>query len=143
VIEFNARFGDPETQVVLERLDSSLADLLYATATGTLHEAPAPVFSNDVAITVVLASEGYPESPETGRAIFGLNEALTVPGVTIAHAATAASEGGFIATGGRVLSVIARADSFANARTAAYSALDSIQLDGSHFRTDIALRVAS
>lgn len=143
VIEFNARFGDPETQVVLERLDSSLADLLYATATGTLHEAPAPVFSDDVAITVVLASEGYPESPETGRAIFGLNEALTVPGVTIAHAATAASEGGFIATGGRVLSVIARADSFANARTAAYSALDSIQLDGSHFRTDIALRVVS
>lgn len=143
VIEFNARFGDPETQVVLERLDSSLASLLMATATGKLDTEPAPVFSEDVAITVVVASEGYPESPITGRPIFGLAEALDVPGVSIAHAATAASEGGFTATGGRVLSVISRAGSFAEARTQAYEALSFIDLDGSHFRTDIALRVVS
>jgi phosphoribosylamine--glycine ligase len=91
---------------------------------------------------VVLASEGYPESPETGRPISGLRDADDIPGVSIAHAATAASEGGFVSTGGRVLSVIARADSFAEARTRAYDALGLISLEGSHFRRDIAARVA-
>ncbi len=142
VIEFNARFGDPETQVVLERLDSSLADLLLATATGDLASIAPPVFSDQVAVAVVLASEGYPESPETGRPISGLRDADDIPGVSIAHAATAASEGGFVSTGGRVLSVIARADSFAEARTRAYDALGLISLEGSHFRRDIAARVA-
>jgi phosphoribosylamine--glycine ligase len=142
VIEFNARFGDPETQVVLERLDSSLAELLLATATGGLSSIAPPVFSDQVAVAVVLASEGYPESPETGRPISGLRDADDIPGVSIAHAATAASEGGFVSTGGRVLSVIARADSFAEARTRAYDALGLISLEGSHFRRDIAARVA-
>jgi phosphoribosylamine--glycine ligase len=142
VIEFNARFGDPETQVVLERLDSSLADLLLATATGDLASAPLPVFSEQVAVAVVLASEGYPESPETGRPILGLGDADELPGVSIAHAATANSEGGFVSTGGRVLSVIARANSFDEARTRVYDALGLISLEGSHFRTDIAARVA-
>lgn len=142
VIEFNARFGDPETQVVLERLDSSLAELLLATATGKLASAPLPVFSDQVAVAVVLASEGYPESPETGRPISGLSEADAIPGISIAHAATASSEGGFVSTGGRVLSVIARADSFADARASVYNALGLISLEGSHFRGDIAARVA-
>ena len=142
VIEFNARFGDPETQVVLERLDSSLADLLLATATGRLATAPEPVFSSDVALAVVLASEGYPESPETGKPILGLPEALEVPGVSIAHAATARDGEGFVSTGGRVLSVIARAGDFVDARRRAYLALDRIHLDGSHYRTDIAERAA-
>jgi len=142
VIEFNARFGDPETQVVLERLDSSLADLLLATATGDLASAPLPIFSEQVAVAVVLASEGYPESPETGRPILGLGDADELPGVSIAHAATANSEGGFVSTGGRVLSVIARANSFDEARTRVYDALGLISLEGSHFRTDIAARVA-
>jgi len=142
VIEFNARFGDPETQVVLERLDSSLADLLLATATGDLASSPLPIFSEQVAVAVVLASEGYPESPETGRPILGLGDADEMPGVSIAHAATANSEGGFVSTGGRVLSVIARADSFDEARTRVYDALGLISLEGSHFRTDIAARVA-
>ncbi len=142
VIEFNARFGDPETQVVLERLDSSLADLLLATATGRLATVPEPVFSSDVALAVVLASEGYPESPETGKPILGLPEALEVPGVTIAHAATSRDGDGFVSTGGRVLSVVARAGDFGDARRRAYLALDRIQLEGSHFRTDIAERVA-
>jgi phosphoribosylamine--glycine ligase len=91
---------------------------------------------------VVLASEGYPESPETGRPILGLGDADEMPGVSIAHAATANSEGGFVSTGGRVLSVIARADSFDEARTRVYDALGLISLEGSHFRTDIAARVA-
>ncbi|MDP4586141.1 MAG: phosphoribosylamine--glycine ligase [Microbacteriaceae bacterium] len=142
VIEFNARFGDPETQVVLERLDSSLADLLLATATGRLATEPEPVFSSDVALAVVLASEGYPESPETGKPILGLPDALEVPGVSIAHAATARDGDGYVSTGGRVLSVVARGGDFGDARRRAYLALTRIQLDGAHFRTDIAQRVA-
>ena len=144
VIEFNARFGDPETQVVLERLESSLAELLLATATGRLASAPEPVFSDDVGVTVVLASEGYPESPVTGRPILGLADALAVPGVSIAHAATArdGDSDGFVSTGGRVLTVIARGADFVDARRRVYMALDRITLEGSHFRTDIAERVA-
>ena len=139
VIEFNARFGDPETQVVLPRLVTPLSGLLYAAATGGLGELPRPEFSDRVAVTVVLASENYPEDPITGRAITGLDQ---VENVTVAHAATAARDGGFIATGGRVLSVVALGDSFAAARTTAYAALEQIGLEGSHFRTDIAERVS-
>ena len=144
VIEFNARFGDPETQVVLERLESSLAELLLATATGRLASVAEPVFSDDVAVTVVLASEGYPESPVTGRPILGLADALAVPGISIAHAATArdGDSEGFVSTGGRVLTVIARGADFVDARRRVYLALDRITLEGSHFRTDIAERVA-
>jgi phosphoribosylamine--glycine ligase len=141
VIEFNARFGDPETQVVLERLESSLAELLLATATGRLSSVAAPVFSSQVAVAVVLASEGYPESPETGRPIIGLADAEALAGVSITHAATAASEGGYVSTGGRVLSVIARGDSFHEARERVYDSLGLISLEGSHFRRDIAERV--
>ncbi|MGV8970372.1 MAG: phosphoribosylamine--glycine ligase [Microbacteriaceae bacterium] len=143
VIEFNARFGDPETQVVLPRLETPLAGLLYAAATGTLGKHPYPAFSSDVAVTVVVASEGYPDSPVTGRPIFGLDDAAAVEGVTIAHAATALLDGQFIATGGRVLTVVARGTDFAQARSRAYQALALIELEGSHYRTDIAARVAS
>jgi phosphoribosylamine--glycine ligase len=142
VIEFNARFGDPETQVVLPRLDTPLSELLLAAATGRLGTFPYPAFSGEVAVTVVLASEGYPEEPKTGRPITGLDQAAAVEGVTIAHAATAMLDGQFIATGGRVLSVVASGDSFAHARERAYEALSLITLEGSHYRTDIALRVA-
>lgn len=140
VIEFNARFGDPETQVVLARLSTPLAPLLLHAANGTLDEVLEVAFSSDVAVTVVLASEGYPEHTVTGRVMTGLEDALTVPGVTIAHAATAVTADGLIATGGRVLSVIATAPDFAKARDAAYQAIEQIHLDGSHFRRDIALR---
>jgi len=142
VIEFNARFGDPETQVVLPRLETPLSGLLLAAATGGLGRLPYPKFSDDVAVTVVLASEGYPESPITGRPIHGLDAAAAVEGVHIAHAATALLDGEFIATGGRVLSVVAVGEDFATARSRAYEALGHIQLEGSHYRTDIALRVA-
>ncbi|MGV8858183.1 phosphoribosylamine--glycine ligase [Rhodoglobus sp.] len=142
VIEFNARFGDPETQVVLPRLVTPLSSLLYAAATGGLADHAAPVFSDDVTVTVVLASEGYPENPKIGRPITGLDAALAVPGITIAHAATAKKGDEFVATGGRVLSVVATGETFAVARERAYEALGHIHLEGSHFRSDIALRVA-
>ena len=145
VIEFNARFGDPETQVVLPRLVTPLSELLFAAASGTLEDQPQPEFSDDVAITVVLASEGYPESPQTGRPIEGLADAASVDGIHIAHAATAGPDapgGDLLATGGRVLSVVATASDFAAARAQAYDAIGRIALEGSHFRTDIAARVA-
>jgi phosphoribosylamine--glycine ligase len=148
VIEFNARFGDPETQVVLPRLATPLSGLLYAAATGRLSEQPRPEFRPDAAVTVVLASEGYPESPETGRRIDGLDAAASVPGVHLAHAATAVGstaddvEPHLIATGGRVLNVVAVGDGFAEARRRAYEALGHLRLEGGQYRTDIAARVA-
>ena len=141
VIEFNARFGDPETQVVLPRLVTPLSGLLYSAATGALEGVPRPEFSDDVAVTVVLASEGYPELPITGRIIEGIEIAEAIHGVTIAHAATAFVGGDFVSTGGRVLSVVATGADFAEARARAYRALDAIELEGGQFRTDIALRV--
>ncbi len=142
VIEFNARFGDPETQVVLPRLVTPLSGLLFAAASGALGGLPRPEFSAEVAVTVVLASEGYPEKPITGRPITGLENARDIPGVTVAHAATAFSGGSLRATGGRVLSVIATGRDFVEARSRAYLALEAIELEGGQYRTDIALRVA-
>jgi phosphoribosylamine--glycine ligase len=142
VIEFNARFGDPETQVVLPRLTTPLSQLLLAAATGGLARLPYPSFSPEAAVVVVLASEDYPENPITGREITGLDEALEVPGVTVLHAGTAKVDDRFIATGGRVLGVVGRGDDFTAAREAAYTALDRIRLEGGQYRRDIAERVA-
>ena len=143
VIEFNARFGDPETQVVLPRLQTPLSTLLLAAATGTLGRLPYPTFSSDVAVVVVMASEGYPDAPITGRPITGLAKASEVPGVSVVHAATAVTpDGGYVATGGRVLGIVAREKDFAAARAAAYEAIGRIHLEGSYFRHDIAERVA-
>ncbi|MDA8887141.1 phosphoribosylamine--glycine ligase [Pontimonas sp.] len=143
VIEFNARFGDPETQVVLARLESPLAPLLYAASTEMLDSVEPPRFSDQCALTVVLASEGYPENPLTGREIVGLDTPPTDPHVSIAHAATAWDGSDLLATGGRVMSVIATGATFADARKSAYDTLESISLEGSHYRRDIALRVVS
>ncbi len=147
VIEFNARFGDPETQVVLPRLTTPLSELLHAAATGTLGQVPDPEFSDDVAVTVVVASEAYPASPVTGRVVSGLDQAADVEGVSIMHAATrreteGATAGQVIATGGRVLSVVATGADFGTARDRVYAAVDQIGLEGSQHRTDIAARVA-
>jgi phosphoribosylamine--glycine ligase len=142
VIEFNARFGDPETQVVLPRLTTALSELLYAAATGTLVGDDRPTFAPASAVTVVLASENYPAAPVTGRPIRGLAEADAVAGVHLAHAATAAQGGELVSTGGRVLSVVALGDDFTEARSRAYEALGHISLEGAQFRTDIATRVA-
>jgi phosphoribosylamine--glycine ligase len=141
VIEFNARFGDPETQVVLPRLVDPLSELLLAAASGHLEDCARPAFAEAVAVTVVLASEGYPQAPVTGRALSGLDAAAAVDGVHLAHAATAHSGDGLVATGGRVLNVVALGTSFAEARDRAYQALAEIALAGGQHRTDIAARV--
>jgi phosphoribosylamine--glycine ligase len=143
VIEFNARFGDPETQVVLRRLVTPLALLLHAAATGNLETAPEPAFSDDVAITVVLASEGYPEKSAPDRPIHGLHKAAQVEGVEICHAATAQDGDHLVANGGRVLSVVALGKDFQHARKHAYEAIGHIELEGSHYRKDIAKKVAN
>ncbi|GAA1603365.1 phosphoribosylamine--glycine ligase [Leucobacter chromiireducens] len=143
VIEFNARFGDPETQVVLARLESPLSQYLLAAATGKLAEQPEPQFSDEPAVIVVVASEGYPGDVVTGRPIGGLDAAAAVPGVHLVHAATARdADGGWVATGGRVLGVVARGETFGAARERAYEAVGLIELEGGQHRTDIAARVA-
>nr|WP_246301209.1 phosphoribosylamine--glycine ligase [Microbacterium immunditiarum] len=141
VIEFNARFGDPETQVVLPRLVDPLSELLLAAASGHLEDHPRPAFAEATAVTVVLASEGYPEAPVTGRLIGGLDAAASVEGVHLAHAATTETEAGLVASGGRVLNVVALGTTFAQARQRAYRAIAELELEGGQYRTDIAERV--
>ena len=138
VIEFNARFGDPETQVVLARLVTPLGQVLLAAATGTLDDLPPLEWRAGAAVTVVIASKGYPESPVTGDLIQGLDEADAVEGVSVLHAGTRASGDGIVSAGGRVLSVTAVGDDIDAARTRAYEAIDLIALEGSHHRRDIA-----
>ncbi|MEL6287685.1 MAG: phosphoribosylamine--glycine ligase [Pseudomonadota bacterium] len=140
LIEYNVRFGDPECQVLMLRLETDLLDALHATATGRLAEI-ALRWSPDPAVTVVLASEGYPGSYEKGSAINGLGAAADEPGVTIFHAGTDHSPtGGLIATGGRVLCVSARAASIRDARNAAYRAVDQIDWPDGFCRRDIAAK---
>jgi phosphoribosylamine--glycine ligase len=137
VIEFNARFGDPETQVVLALLETPLAGLLNAAATGTLADQPALRWRPGAAVTVVVASHNYPGTPRTGDVIDGAER----PGVI--HAGTARrADGALVSAGGRVLSATAMGPDLAAAREAAYALVDTITLDGSQHRTDIALRAA-
>ncbi len=139
VVEFNARFGDPETQVVLARLQTPLAGVLYAAATGHLADLPPLVWRDDAAVVVVIAAEGYPASVTTGDAITGLDAASAVPGVQILHAGTSSGpEGTVVASGGRVLSVVGTGADLDAARQVAYAAVDRIGLRGSHHRRDIA-----
>ncbi len=133
VVEFNCRFGDPETQVVLAMLDSPLAGVLYAAATGALSAAPPLVWRDGAAVTVVVASEGYPAAPRTGDRIGGADR----PGIV--HAGTRiAADGSLVSSGGRVLCATATGPSLASARDAAYALVESIALAGSQHRTDIA-----
>jgi phosphoribosylamine--glycine ligase len=137
VVEFNCRFGDPETQAVLALLDSPLGQLLHAAATGTLAAQPAPRWRPGAAVTVVLAAENYPGRPRVGDVIVGAD----VDGVL--QAATARrDDGALVSTGGRVLSVVGTGSDLAAARSAAYQTIRSIRLPGSHFRSDIALAAA-
>ncbi|OIV38685.1 phosphoribosylamine--glycine ligase [Mangrovactinospora gilvigrisea] len=143
VIEFNARFGDPETQVVLARLKSPLAGLLHAAATGRLAEVEPLRWRDGAAVTVVVAAEGYPASPRKGDVIEGLDE---VPAADehayVLHAGTARDgEGRVVSAGGRVLSVTATGRSVAAARERAYAAVAHVRMAGSHHRTDIAAGV--
>ena len=138
VLEFNARFGDPETQVVLPRLRSDLGELLAAAAAGQLASAPAPAWDERACVTVVLASGGYPGEYQTGKPIDGLDEASAIEGALVFHAGTAAGNDAIVTRGGRVLAVSGLGASVAEARDAAYAAADRITFDALQRRTDIA-----
>jgi phosphoribosylamine--glycine ligase len=139
VIEFNVRFGDPETQVVLPRLTTDLAGLLAEAAAGRITSEPG--FADEAAVTVVLASEGYPAAPVTGLPITGIDDAEAIEGVSVFHAGTArTAEGDLVTAGGRVLDVTALAPTIAEARSRAYSAITKIAFPGMHYRGDIAER---
>ncbi|KQX62535.1 MULTISPECIES: phosphoribosylamine--glycine ligase [unclassified Streptomyces] len=148
VIEFNARFGDPETQVVLARLRTPLAGVLKAAATGDLADLPALRWSEDAAVTVVIASHNYPGTPRTGDPISGLAEvaAEDAPHAYVLHAGTkydGDDRDTVVSAGGRVLSVTATGTDLTEARERAYRAVGRIGLDGSQHRTDIAAKAAA
>jgi phosphoribosylamine--glycine ligase len=140
VIEFNARFGDPETQVVLARLRTPLAHVLRAASTGGLKDLEDLRWNDDAAVTVVVAAQNYPGTPVTGGVIQGLEAAAKVEGAYVLHAGTKAAAYGLVqSAGGRVLSVVGTGSDLADAREAAYAAVERIELPGSHYRSDIAL----
>ncbi len=144
VIEFNVRFGDPETQVVLARLATPLAGLLMAGATGSLAAVPPLRWRPQSAVTVVLAAAGYPQAPQTGDPIEGLDDAAAAPDAWVLHAGTrAGADGQVVSAGGRVLSVVGLGESVDDARRSAYDCLSRIRLPGSHYRTDIAAQAAA
>jgi phosphoribosylamine--glycine ligase len=140
VVEFNVRFGDPETQAVLALLETPLAGLLRATATGTLAEHPPLKWRDAAAVTVVLAAAGYPSAPRSGDKIAGLE---AVEGADVLHAGTACLDDELVTSGGRVLSVTAVAADLAAARESVYAQVGKIKIDGSHFRRDIAAAAAA
>ncbi|MFE5485268.1 phosphoribosylamine--glycine ligase [Streptomyces sp. NPDC056527] len=144
VIEFNARFGDPETQVVLARLRTPLASVLLNAANGTLDNEPPLNWREDAAVTVVVASHNYPGTPRTGDPIEGLDEvaAQDAPHAYVLHAGTKRDGEAIVSAGGRVLSVTATGTDLAEARERAYAAVGRIRLDGSQHRTDIARKAA-
>ena len=144
VIEFNARFGDPETQVVLDRLTTPLAGLLHAAATGGLPGAPPPQWANGAAVTVVLAAEGYPGRPVTGDVIEALADTERLPRAYVLHAGTSRDGAGrIVSAGGRVLNVVGTGPDLAAARSAAYEAARHIRMRGGWYRSDIAERAAT
>ena len=135
VVEFNCRFGDPETQAVLALLKTPLGEVLHAVAAGTLADLPPLEWYDEYAVTVVLAAEGYPEHPRLGEVITGASDKSAVR-----HAGTAYNDAGeLVSAGGRVLNVIGTGATLADARDAAYSVLSEITLPGGHYRSDIAL----
>ena len=140
VIEFNARFGDPETQVLLPRLKTPLASLLFKAATKSLQGAPELEWSDEAAVTVVLASDGYPTTPQLGDPITGI---AAVDGADVYHAGTTLSDGVLHSSGGRVLSVTGLGASLTEARLKAYQGISAITLRGSHYRSDIALAAST
>ena len=138
VIEFNARFGDPETQVLIPRLVTPLATLLYKAATDSLDDEVLQ-WRDESAVTVVLAAQGYPESPKIGGAISALP---TIDKAQIFHAGTSQSADALLSAGGRVLTVTGTGSDLTEARDRAYRAISQIQLEGSFYRTDIALNAS-
>ena len=140
VLEYNVRLGDPETQAILPRIDGDMVPLLLACAKGESLEGHDLVWDERPAVCVVMASEGYPVSPRKGDAIHGLEEADSMDDVTVFHAGTSKSDGGVVTSGGRVLGVTARGDSYTGAVEQAYAAVEKITFNGMQFRKDIAHR---
>jgi phosphoribosylamine---glycine ligase len=136
VVEFNVRFGDPEAQVVMPRLDEDLSWLLGSAATGALPSRPAR-FRDEPHVGVVLAAAGYPDAAKTGQVISGLDKASGVPGALVFHAATSRRDREFVTAGGRVLTVVGRGAGYREAIEVAYQAASYIRFDGMQFRTDI------
>jgi phosphoribosylamine--glycine ligase len=139
LIEYNARFGDPECEAIMPRIDGDFAELLHAVATGRLADAEFELSPNH-AVTVILAARGYPGTPASGGVIREIEAAEQVPGVTVFHAGTASTAGGLVARGGRVLAVTATAETFANARARVYRAVDQIDFADGFHRRDIGWR---
>ena len=139
VLEFNCRFGDPEAQVILPRLESDLLELLWAAAVG--EKLPGPLeWRPEKAVGVVMASEGYPISTSPAREITGFEQVLRMENVEVFHAGTARVDGRLVTAGGRVLTVVGKGATFAEARTIAYQAVEAIHFEGAKYRRDIALR---
>ena len=139
LIEYNVRFGDPECEAIMPRVEGDFAELLEAVATGRLGE-QTPKLSNHHAMTVIVAAQGYPGTPTSGGLIREIEAAEQIPGVTVFHAGTARSGSAMVAKGGRVLAVTATADTFANARARAYRAVDQIDFADGFHRRDIGWR---
>ncbi|HKR90760.1 phosphoribosylamine--glycine ligase, partial [Novosphingobium sp.] len=139
LIEYNCRFGDPECQVMLLRLESDLVELLHACAENRLAAVEPPRFSDDAALTVVMAANGYPATPEKGGAIDGI-AAAEADGAKVFHAGTALKDGQLVANGGRVLNVTARGASVTEAQRNAYAAVDAIVFPTGFCRRDIGWR---
>jgi phosphoribosylamine--glycine ligase len=136
VIEFNVRFGDPEAQVVFPMLDEDLSQLLMSAAQGQL-SSRAPRFRHEPHVGVVLAAGGYPDAPETGKVISGIDVAAAVPSALVFHAGTSTRDGQLITAGGRVLTVVGRGATYQDAIDVAYRAASHIHFEGMHYRTDI------
>lgn len=141
VLEFNARFGDPETQAILPRCQSDLLEIMLAVAERNLADHQIK-WTDKKCVSVVLASQGYPDLPQVGREITGLKSASDLDNVSIFHAATQRIDGRLLTSGGRVLNVSALGDSFSEARNLAYAACKLIKFDGMQFRGDIGKRAA-
>jgi len=139
VLEFNCRFGDPETQPILKRLESDLVDALEASIQGRVSEGDFK-WSEDASVCVVMASGGYPGTHEVGKHIDGLDEAAALEGVKVFHAGTSKRDGAYYTSGGRVLGVTARAHALQTAVARAYEACGKIRFEGAHYRKDIAAR---
>ena len=139
VLEFNCRFGDPETQPILMRLESDLVEALEASIEGRVSEGDFR-WSQDASVCVVISSGGYPGTYEVGKKIMGLEDAGKVAGVKVFHAGTTRRDGAFFTAGGRVLGVTARAADLQTAVDRVYKAASKIGFEGAHYRTDIAAR---
>ena len=143
MIEFNVRFGDPETQAVLARLKTPLGGLLMAAAKGELDKVQPLRWSKESAVAVVVAAENYPGTPRTGDRIRGLKKVEAIEGVHVIHAGTKLDdEGKVVSAGGRVLAVVALGTDLVEARERAYDGVELVQLDGGQFRTDIGGKAA-